>query len=85
MSGPMPDELQQSLEEAAPATAEIDQYGDSAALVPHAAGGALFSWIKTRLQENGKHEVAQEKSERVHFYPPKAVQNPLPPLGLQKN
>jgi len=83
-SGPMPDLLQEHLEAAAPETALINQYGDPAALVPHAAGGAIFDWIRTQLQPEAKTQVAVEKSERIHFYPAETV-NPLPPLGPPNN
>jgi len=83
-SGPMPDASQERLEAAAPETAVINQYGDPAALVPHAANGVLFDWLRAQLQPDAKMQVALEKSERIHFYPAKAV-NPLPPLGPAKN
>jgi hypothetical protein len=68
------------LEDAAPETAIINQYGDPAALVPHASGGALFAWLSTQLKPDAKPQVALDKSERIHYYPASAV-SPLPPLG----
>jgi hypothetical protein len=79
-SGPMPTELQEKLEAAAPETAIINQYGDPEAFVPQAAGGALFDWLRVQLQPDAKPQVALDKSERIHFYPAKEV-NPLPRLG----
>ncbi len=79
-SGPMPDASQERLEAVAPQRAIINQYGDSAALVPHASGGALFDWLRTQLQPDAKPQMALDKSERIHFYPPAAV-DPLPKIG----
>jgi len=79
-SGPMPDRLQERLEAAAPPIASINQYGDPGALVPRAAGGALFDWLRAQLQPETKPQVAVDKSERIHFYPAEN-ENPLPPLG----
>jgi hypothetical protein len=78
-SGPMPDSSQEHLEAAAPSTAIINQYGDPAALVPHASAGEQFAWLKTELQSKAKPKVSLVKGERIHFYPPANV-NPLPPL-----
>ncbi len=78
-SGPMPDAAQEKLEAIAPETAVINQYGDPAALVPHASGGALFDWLRSQLQPDGKPQVALGKSERIHFYP--KTPGPLPQLG----
>jgi len=75
--GHMPDEAQESMEAAAPQTAEIDQFGDAAALVPAAANGKLLEWLRSRLAPDAKPQVAMEASQRVHFYPPKAPANPL--------
>jgi hypothetical protein len=79
-SGPMPDELQERMEAAAPPRAIINQYGDPSALVPHASGGAIFEWIHAQLQPGLAPQVAQESSQRIHFYPASTV-SPLPPLG----
>lgn len=78
-SGPMPDASQEQLEAAAPESALINQYGDPAALVPHASGGALFDWLRSQLQPDAKPQVVLERSERIHFYPKAA--SPLPELG----
>jgi hypothetical protein len=69
--GHMPDACQELMEAAAPDTAEINQFGDSAALVPAAANGKLLDWIKSQLQPDAKPQVAAERSVRVHFFPPK--------------
>lgn len=84
-TGVMPDELQERMEAAAPETTLINQYGDSAALIPHASGGALFIWIKGQLKPDTQTQVAQGKTERIHFYPAKAPENPLPPVTMPKN
>lgn len=60
---------QERMEVAAPATAEIDQIGDFHALVPLAAGGRMFSWLRAQLQTDAKPQIAADKSQRVHFYP----------------
>lgn len=78
-SGPMPNESQERLEAAAPPKAVINEYGDPAALMPHASGGALFVWLRTALQPNAKPQVALAKSDRIHFYPAASV-DPLPPI-----
>jgi hypothetical protein len=75
----MPDASQERLEAVAPETSLINQYGDPGALVPHASGGALFTWLRTQLQPDAKPQVALDKSERIHFYP--AAPSPLPRLG----
>ncbi|MBZ5501192.1 MAG: alpha/beta hydrolase [Acidobacteriia bacterium] len=69
--GHMPDAAQEHLEAAAPDTAEINQYGDSAALFPAAANGRLLEWIKAQLQPGAKPPAAIEKSQRIHYFPPK--------------
>jgi hypothetical protein len=79
-SGPMPDASQKRFEEAAPQKAVINEYGDPAALVPHASGGALFEWLHLQLQPDTKSQLALDESERIHFYPALG-ENPLPPLG----
>jgi hypothetical protein len=79
-SGPMPDASQERLEAVATETMLINQYGDSAALVPHASGGALFEWLRSQLQPVAPSQIALEKSERIHFYPA-AGMSPVPPLG----
>jgi hypothetical protein len=78
-SGPMPDASQERLEAAAPDSALINQYGDPAALVPHASGGALFDWLRSQLQPDAKPQAVLERSERIHFYP--KAPSPLPELG----
>jgi hypothetical protein len=79
-SRPMPDDLQIRLEAAVPPFAIVNQYGDSAALFPHASGGALFGWIKSQLQPEPGAQVAAEhtdKADRVHFFPARAPADPL--------
>ncbi len=76
--GHMPDAAEEHLEAVAPDFAEIDQFGDRAALVPATANGRLLGWIKTQLQPDAKPHVAMEKSQRIHFYPAKAPVAPLP-------
>lgn len=75
--GHMPDDAQELMEAAAPQTAEIDQFGDAAALVPAAANGKLFEWLRSQLQPDARPQLAVEKSQRIHVYPPKAPENPL--------
>ncbi len=68
----MPDESQLKIEGAAPVIAEINQYGDGGALVPNAAGGRIFDWLKAELKPDAVPATVAGKSERVHFYPPAA-------------
>jgi hypothetical protein len=77
--GHMPDDAQEFMEAAAPQTAEIDQFGDPAALVPAAANGKLLDWIKYQLQPEAKPQAALDKSQRIHFSPPKM--STTSPLG----
>lgn len=79
-SGPMPEESQQRVEAAAPERAVINEYGDPAALVPHASGGGLFVWLHQQLRTDADTQASMEKSERVHVFPALGG-NPLPPLG----
>jgi hypothetical protein len=60
---------QERLENAAPPNAEIDQVGDLQALVPLAAGGRLFDWLRAQLRPDAKPQLWADKSQRVHFYP----------------
>jgi len=82
--GHMPDAGEEAMEAAAPAIAEIDQFGDTEAMAPVAAGGALLNWTKDQLKPDAKPQVALAKSERVHYFPPKADPHPLS-FGGQKN
>ena len=68
----MPDAAQERLEAVAPDTAEINQYGDRAALVPAAANGRLLAWIHSQFQPDAKPQESTEKSQRIHFFPAKA-------------
>jgi hypothetical protein len=68
--GHMPDAAQERLEKAAPEIAEINQYGDAAALVPAAANGRLLEWIKNSLQPVA-NAVPNQRTERIHFFPGK--------------
>lgn len=78
-SGRMPDASQEKLEAAAPPTATINQYGDTASLAANAPVGVLFGWLRAELQPNAKPPVVLAKAERVHYFPPEGV-NPMPPL-----
>lgn len=71
----MPPASQERLEAAAPPIAEINQFGDHRALMPMAAGGRIFDWLKVQLKPDAKPQLAADKSQRVHFYPA----TPLPP------
>ena len=65
----MPSASQERMEAAAPPIAEINQIGDFRALMPLAAGGRLFEWLRAQLQPNAKRQLAADRSQRVHFYP----------------
>jgi hypothetical protein len=69
--GGVPDVVEEKIEAAAPEIAEINQFGDSRALVPAAAGGKLLEWIKGQLQPAANGTKTEAKSERIHFYPAK--------------
>jgi hypothetical protein len=72
----MPAKSQERLEKAAPKFAEINQFGDDAALFPMAAGGKLQQWLKDQLQLDAKPQVARATTERIHFYPAKSGKLP---------
>lgn len=74
--GHMPDAAQIAMEAAAPQIAEIDQFGDGAALVPAAMNGKIFDWMRSQLAPNA-HRGAPGKEQRVHYYPPQTPANPL--------
>ncbi len=67
----VPDEVQEHIEAAAPRTAKINQYGDGAALVPEAAGGKIFDWIKAQLAPEEKSRAAADSTQRIQFFPAK--------------
>jgi dienelactone hydrolase len=64
----IPNECQERLEAAAPERATIDQFGNSRALYPVAAGGKVFDWMKSQLRSDGK--TPTEHTERVSYFPP---------------
>ncbi len=64
----IPMQCQERLEAAAPERAKIDQFGNSRALYPVAAGGKVFDWMKGTLQTNSK--AVADNSPRVSYYPP---------------
>jgi hypothetical protein len=71
------DSSELKMEAAAFSTAEIDQYGDSAALYPRV--GRMLDWIKHQVSTDPRSNVTELKSERVHFYPARAkAGSPLP-------
>lgn len=78
-TGQMPDAAQEKMEKAAPEIAEINQFGDSAALVPMAANGRLLTWIKSSLLPPVSPVAEADKSQRIHFYPAKRGEEA--PLG----
>lgn len=59
---------QKAIEAAAPENAEINQFGDSAALVRGEGGGALFDWIKEQVKP-GANLKTVATDQRVHVYP----------------
>ena len=85
----VPDAAEEKMEEAAPESAEINQFGDRTALFPAVMGGKIFMWLQDKLDPSGSSVLASGKPERVHFYPSKAqahaTDNPLPmPQGSDK-
>jgi len=73
----MSDAAERKMEAAAPQTAEIDQYGDPPALLPHVS--RLFDWLKQKLSPDSNLSSAL-KAERVHYYPPRGKVDPPLPL-----
>jgi dienelactone hydrolase len=67
----IPDAVQEHLEAAAPNIAEINQYGDHAALVPSAGNGRLLNWMQSQLQPDANAQVMLDKSKQIHFFPAK--------------
>lgn len=75
----MPDDSEEKIEAAAPEMAEINKFGDSAALFPRVTGGRLLDWMKGHLAPDSAKQTAPAKSERVHNYPAKAKSGlPIP-------
>jgi hypothetical protein len=75
----IPDEAEEKMEAAAPEMAEINKFGDSAALFPKVTGGRLLDWMKGHVALDSASQAAPAKSERVHNYPAKAkTLSPLP-------
>jgi len=75
--GHTPDAAQELMEAAAPETAEIDQFGDTAALVPMAGNGRLLEWLTAQLRPDAKPQVALDKSQRTHVFPARMPADPL--------
>jgi hypothetical protein len=65
----VPQASQERMEAAVPPITEINQIGDFRALVPLAAGGRLFDWLRAQLKPDAKPHLAADRSQRVHFYP----------------
>jgi hypothetical protein len=75
----MQDASEEKMEAAAPAMAEINEFGDFAALVPRASGGRLMDWIKAHVTPDSASKPAADKAERVRSYPALGKQgSPLP-------
>ncbi len=74
----MSDAAELKMEAAAPAMAEINQFGDPGAMYPEV--GRLMDWIKDRLNPDAKPAEAELKTERVHYYPPKGKPGSPVPL-----
>jgi hypothetical protein len=75
--GHMPDDAQKAMEQAAPPTTEIDQFGDGAAFVPAAENGKLLDWVRQQLAPDAKPLAVTDSTQRVHYYPPQMPTNPL--------
>jgi hypothetical protein len=60
--------VQNALEAVAPQNAEINRFGDGAALVRLESGGALFQWMKDELAP-GAEQKTLRADQRVHEYP----------------
>jgi pimeloyl-ACP methyl ester carboxylesterase len=75
-----PDAAQERLEAAAPDRAEIEQFGDSRAFYPAAAGGKIFDWMKQQFQPDAK--TVADNSSRIRFHPP--MGDPPPSLPVSK-
>jgi hypothetical protein len=63
-----PQAVQKAIETAAPENAEINQFGDGAALVRAMGGGSLFDWIKDQVKPGAEMKIVAA-DQRVHAYP----------------
>jgi hypothetical protein len=59
------------IEKAAPARAQIDQFGDGRAYASEYGGGKLFDWMKSQLQPDLSAKLVTPRTQRIHYYPPK--------------
>jgi hypothetical protein len=59
------------IEKAAPARAQIDQFGDGRAYSSEYGGGKLFDWMKGQLQPDLNAKLTLPRTQRIHYYPPK--------------
>jgi len=69
---------QERMEAATPPITEINQFGDHRALMPMAAGGRIFDWLKAQLKSDAKPQLAADKAQRVHFYPATPLPSGVP-------
>jgi hypothetical protein len=75
----IPDEVEEKIEAAAPEMAEINKFGDSAALFPRVTGGRLLDWMKAHVAPDSAKQAGPVQSQRVHYYPAKAkTSSPVP-------
>jgi hypothetical protein len=67
----VPQICERKIEEAAPKKAQIDDFGDSRAmLLRMSSEGELFGWLKTQLQPDAQRTAQPAETERIHHYPP---------------
>jgi hypothetical protein len=67
----VPQICERKIENAAPKHAQIDDFGDSRAmLLRMSSEGELFGWLKTQLQPDAQRPAHLDETERVHHYPP---------------
>jgi acetyl esterase/lipase len=67
----VPQICERKIEAAAPKNAQIDDFGDSRAmLLRMSSEGELFGWLKTQLQPDAQRSAHLDDTERIHHYPP---------------
>jgi hypothetical protein len=67
----VPQVCERKIEDAAPKNAQIDDFGDSRAmLLKMSSEGELFGWLKDQLQPGAAHAARPAETERIHHYPP---------------
>ena len=77
----MPDKSQEKLEHAAPDFALINQFGNGRAFMAAQPAFSLFDWMKEQLKAEANPQVAEQKNERIRFFPAVQVPDGLSNIG----